>query len=62
VVARELSVVGKHLHCSFVFEMSVGNAKLFFEIFVSCKSIPDGWLADNWKFTVGTVTAKLKSS
>jgi hypothetical protein len=29
---------------------------------VSCKSIPDGWLADNWKFTVGTVTAKLKSS
>jgi hypothetical protein len=35
------SVVGKHLHCSFVFKVPLDD-KLFFEIFVCCMSIPDG--------------------
>lgn len=29
---------------------------------MSCMHIPDAWLADNHKFAVDTVTAKLKSS
>jgi hypothetical protein len=41
MVVRELNVVGKHLHFSFVFEVPLGNDKLFFEIFLS-SSIPDG--------------------
>jgi hypothetical protein len=44
------------LHCSFDFEVPLGNGKLFFENFASCMRISD-WLADNRKFTVNTITA-----
>lgn len=49
-------------HCSSVFEVTLGNGQLSFENFASWMRIHDAWLADNRKFTVDTITAKLKSS